>query len=63
MSLGPGLLHVLVDPGLKVSEQQFHDWYNNEHGPERMRLQVLSVIDFVAIEDLTAFLELGFVRD
>jgi hypothetical protein len=40
MSPVPGILHVLTDPGPNVTLDEFHDWYNNEHGPARMRLYV-----------------------
>jgi pimeloyl-ACP methyl ester carboxylesterase len=35
---GPGLLYVPSEPGPKVSEEEFHDWYNDYHGPLRARL-------------------------
>ena len=34
----PGLLHVAMRPNEGLSLDQFHDWYNNEHGPTRLRL-------------------------
>ncbi|KAF8519539.1 alpha/beta-hydrolase [Gautieria morchelliformis] len=37
----PGILHVLTDPGPNVTLNEFHDWYNNEHGPMRMRLSAI----------------------
>ncbi|KAF8589439.1 alpha/beta-hydrolase [Ramaria rubella] len=33
-----GVLLVVADPGSNVTLDEFHDWYNNEHGPDRMRL-------------------------
>jgi len=32
-----GLLYVLADPG-PVPEPEFHDWYDNEHAPARLRV-------------------------
>ncbi|KAG7548942.1 hypothetical protein FFLO_03147 [Filobasidium floriforme] len=32
---GPGLLLVFAELGEKVTEEQFHDWYDNEHIPLR----------------------------
>lgn len=34
----PGLLIVFMRPKEGLSLDQFHDWYNNEHGPNRLRL-------------------------
>lgn len=31
-----GLLFVCTDPGTAVPEAEFHDWYDNEHGPARL---------------------------
>jgi len=36
MAPQPGILYVTMAP--RISEAQFHDWYNNEHGPGRLRL-------------------------
>ncbi|KAJ4985204.1 putative alpha/beta hydrolase [Stagonosporopsis vannaccii] len=33
----PGLLHVTMQPHSSLHPAQFHDWYNNEHGPWRLR--------------------------
>lgn len=33
-----GLLYVTMQPKPSLSASQFHDWYNNEHGPLRLRL-------------------------
>ncbi|CAG8975604.1 hypothetical protein HYALB_00006811 [Hymenoscyphus albidus] len=33
-----GLLYVTMQPKAGLPESQFHDWYNNEHGPTRLRL-------------------------
>lgn len=34
----PSLLYVTMHPRPGLSAAQFHDWYNNEHGPLRLRL-------------------------
>jgi pimeloyl-ACP methyl ester carboxylesterase len=34
----PGLLYVTMAPKPGLPDTQFHDWYNNEHGPGRLRL-------------------------
>jgi hypothetical protein len=31
-----GLLFVYTDPGTVIPEPEFHDWYDNEHGPARL---------------------------
>lgn len=33
-----GLLYVYMNPKPSLPPAQFHDWYNNEHGPLRLRL-------------------------
>lgn len=33
----PGLLHVTMQLHSSLPPAQFHDWYNNEHGPWRLR--------------------------
>ena len=33
----PGLLYVTMQPKETLPLNQFHDWYNNEHGPLRLR--------------------------
>ena len=33
-----GLLYVTMQPSAGLSESLFHEWYNNEHGPLRLRL-------------------------
>ncbi|KAK1761554.1 Alpha/Beta hydrolase protein [Echria macrotheca] len=38
MATNKGLLHVTMEPQLGLSLDQFHEWYNNEHGPTRLRL-------------------------
>ncbi|KAF2791681.1 alpha/beta-hydrolase [Melanomma pulvis-pyrius CBS 109.77] len=34
----PGILYVTMQPKPSLPSSQFHDWYNNEHGPGRLRL-------------------------
>ncbi|KAF9883014.1 hypothetical protein FE257_004327 [Aspergillus nanangensis] len=34
----PGLLYVTMQPRESLPAAQFHDWYNSEHGPLRLRL-------------------------
>ncbi|KAE8357275.1 Alpha/Beta hydrolase protein [Aspergillus caelatus] len=34
----PGLLYVTMQPRDSLPAAQFHDWYNTEHGPLRLRL-------------------------
>ncbi|KAF1817086.1 putative alpha/beta hydrolase [Eremomyces bilateralis CBS 781.70] len=38
MSSKPGLLYVTMQPSPSLPIERFHDWYNNEHGPLRLRL-------------------------
>ena len=38
MAPTPGILYVTMQPESKLPIAQFHDWYNNEHGPTRLRL-------------------------
>ncbi|OTA99865.1 hypothetical protein M426DRAFT_247517 [Hypoxylon sp. CI-4A] len=33
-----GMLYVTMQPKAGLPIQQFHEWYNNEHGPTRLRL-------------------------
>jgi pimeloyl-ACP methyl ester carboxylesterase len=35
-SARPGILHVTMQPHPSLPTAQFHDWYNNEHGPWRL---------------------------
>ncbi|KAK7535088.1 Alpha/Beta hydrolase protein [Phyllosticta citribraziliensis] len=37
MAPTPGILYVTMNPHNDLSSDQFHDWYNNEHGPTRLR--------------------------
>ncbi|CAM1510490.1 Fc.00g008250.m01.CDS01 [Cosmosporella sp. VM-42] len=34
----PGILYVTMQPKPGLALDQFHEWYNNEHGPTRLRL-------------------------
>ncbi|KAH0433118.1 hypothetical protein CcaCcLH18_06005 [Colletotrichum camelliae] len=34
----PGMLYVTMQPKPTLAEEQFHEWYNNEHGPTRLRI-------------------------
>ncbi|RYP04619.1 hypothetical protein DL764_004356 [Monosporascus ibericus] len=34
----PGILYVTAQPRPGLPLEQFHEWYNNEHGPTRLRL-------------------------
>jgi pimeloyl-ACP methyl ester carboxylesterase len=38
MAPTPGILYVTMQPKPGLPIDQFHDWYNNEHGPLRVRL-------------------------
>ncbi|KAF2279601.1 alpha/beta-hydrolase [Westerdykella ornata] len=38
MAPTPGILYVTMQPNPSLPHAQFHDWYNNEHGPTRLRL-------------------------
>lgn len=38
MASNPGILYVTMQPKPGLSPHQFHEWYNNEHGPIRLRL-------------------------
>lgn len=37
----PGMLFVTMQPQPGLSIDQFHEWYNNEHGPTRLRLPAI----------------------
>lgn len=38
MSSPPGILYVTMQPQPGLPPAQFHEWYNNEHGPTRLRI-------------------------
>ncbi|KAK5130458.1 hypothetical protein LTR08_002022 [Meristemomyces frigidus] len=42
---GPGYLAVAIQPGPKTDDAAFHEWYNTEHGPLRLRLPFISTGD------------------
>lgn len=39
---GPGYLAVAIQPGPETDEAAFHEWYNTEHGPLRLRLPYIT---------------------
>jgi pimeloyl-ACP methyl ester carboxylesterase len=41
MAPTPGILYVTMQPSSTLPLSQFHDWYNNEHGPTRLRLSFI----------------------
>ncbi|KKK16327.1 hypothetical protein AOCH_003131 [Aspergillus ochraceoroseus] len=65
----PGLLYVTMQPRPSLPAAQFHDWYNSEHGPLRLRLPFVTngfryrAVDalepeWVALYDITDMVEL-----
>lgn len=40
--MAPGLLSVTMHPHPSLPPPSFHDWYNNEHGPTRLRLPFIT---------------------
>lgn len=40
--MSPGLLYVTMQPSPDLPPPQFHDWYNTEHGPLRLRLPYIT---------------------
>ena len=42
---GPGYLAVAIQPGWNTDEAIFHEWYNTEHGPLRLRLPFIQTGD------------------
>ncbi|KAM0714833.1 hypothetical protein Q7P37_009297 [Cladosporium fusiforme] len=51
---GPGYLAVAIQPGPNTDDAAFHEWYNNEHGPLRLRLPFIKTGDrYKAIDDKT----------
>ncbi|EGE80724.1 alpha/beta hydrolase [Blastomyces dermatitidis ATCC 18188] len=40
--MAPGLLYITMQPRDDLSPAKFHDWYNNEHGPSRLRLPFIT---------------------
>ncbi|KAI9035119.1 putative alpha/beta hydrolase [Aspergillus affinis] len=65
----PGLLYVTMHPRDSLPAAQFHDWYNSEHGPLRLRLPFVNngfryratdglEPEWVALYDITDMVEL-----
>ncbi|EAW06826.1 putative alpha/beta hydrolase [Aspergillus clavatus NRRL 1] len=65
----PGLLYVTMHPRPSLPAAQFHDWYNTEHGPLRLRLPFVTngfryratdglEPEWVALYDITDMVEL-----
>jgi len=50
----PGVLFVYMRPKPTLNPDVFHDWYNNEHGPNRLRLPHMfrSGLRFRAVDNL-----------
>ncbi|EME49064.1 hypothetical protein DOTSEDRAFT_142675 [Dothistroma septosporum NZE10] len=49
---GPGYLAVVIQPGWNTDETVFHQWYNTEHGPLRLRLPFIQTGDrYKAIDE------------
>ncbi|QDS69212.1 hypothetical protein FKW77_000686 [Venturia effusa] len=46
MSPTPGILYVTMGPKPSLPIAQFHDWYQNEHGPGRLRLTQVFINGF-----------------
>ena len=42
---GPGYLAVAIQPGSDTDDVAFHEWYNTEHGPLRLRLPFIKTGD------------------
>ena len=42
---GPGYLAVAIQPGPETDDTAFHEWYNTEHGPLRLRLPFITTGD------------------
>jgi hypothetical protein len=54
--MAAGLLFVYTDPGPSgpVAEAEYHDWYDREHGPARLRVPgLVSARRYQALDDLT----------
>ncbi|PKX95187.1 putative alpha/beta hydrolase [Aspergillus novofumigatus IBT 16806] len=65
----PGMLYVTMHPRSSLPAAQFHDWYNTEHGPLRVRLPFVTngfryratdglEPEWVALYDITDMVEL-----
>jgi hypothetical protein len=53
--MAPGLLFVYTDVGAgPVAEAEYHDWYDHEHGPARLRVPgLVSACRYQALDNLT----------
>jgi hypothetical protein len=53
--MAPGLLFVYTDVGAgPVTEEEYHDWYDHEHGPARLTVPgLLGASRYQALDDLT----------
>jgi hypothetical protein len=53
--MAPGLLFVYTDVGAgPVTEEDYHDWYDHEHGPARLTVPgLLGASRYQALDDLT----------
>ena len=50
--MAAGLFYVYTDPG-SVDEAEFHDWYDHEHGPARLRVPgIRGALRYRALDDL-----------
>ena len=49
--MGPGIFYVLSQTKPTQSVEEYHDWYNNEHGPLRLKLDFIeNVYRYEAID-------------
>src|ERR1035437_6712155 len=52
LAMAAGLFYVYTDPG-SVDEAEFHDWYDHEHGPARLKVPgIRSAYRYRALDDL-----------
>ena len=54
--MATGLLFVYTDPGSSgpVTEAEYHDWYDHEHGPARLKVPgLVGACRYQALDDLT----------
>jgi len=59
MQEGRGLLAVWMDPGQGINEDEFNEWYNKEHVPERLGIQgVLSANRFSSLQGIPRYIAL-----
>lgn len=74
MASPPGILYVTMQPKPGLSIDQFHEWYNNEHGPTRLRMPDIFTNglryraadgekpEYMAVYDVTSMEHLGTGR-